>query len=490
MRLFAHVGRDVLMSAILFVMLFIAAVFAQDAEPAADASTTIVSVASEVKDAVDRVVAAVNAFKDATSKSIDAANAVKTAVQSKNFSAIKDAKKKVEIATEAVKTAKADVGKAIEAMNSAGPEAAAAVKAMGIDLAMFAGKEGGKETVSKKRDKIMEYTLTVNANPTNGGHVSRSPDQPNYKPGTIVTVTATPDSGYRFTGWSGVANGMTNTLKIKMSRDKDLKADFHPLYYTLTVNANPTNGGHVSRSPDQPNYKSGTIVTVTATPDSGYTFAGWAGAASGMINPLKIEMNGNNVNNTLTAIFFHLTANLLSFTDSRDNKTYEAIKIGNQTWMTDNLNYRADSSWCYGNDNSNCEKYGRLYDWYTAKTVACPTGWRLPSNQEWNALVATVNASSAAKNLKSATQWKYGGNGANTYGFSALPGGVRYTRGGFDEVGVSGYWWTSTEVGSGTAYRRRIDYDKERIGELALYPYNKEDFGKRFGFSVRCIQNN
>jgi len=53
-----------------------------------------------------------------------------------------------------------------------------------------------------------------------------------------------------------------------------------------------------------------------------------------------------------------------------------------------------------------------------------------------------------------------------------------------------GYWWTSTEVSSGTAYRRRIDYDKERIGELALYPYNKEDFGERFGFSVRCIQNN
>jgi len=474
MRLFAQVGRDVLMSAILFVMLFIAAVFAQDAEPTADASTTIVSVASEVKDAVDRVVAAVNAFKDATSKSIDAANAVKTAVQSKNFSAIKDAKKKVEIATEAVKTAKADVGKAIEAMNSAGPEAAAAVKAMGIDLAMFAGKDGGDET----RDRVKKYTVSVKANLTKRGHVSRNPSQPNYTSGTIVTVTATPDNGYRFTGWSGDVIDKTNPLNITVDGNKKLIADFYPPC-TVNVNAaNPTNGGHVSRSPDLTNYTQGTTVIVTATPNNGYVFKCWSGTVTSTANPLEITLNGNT---TLTA----------TFDIKNSTKIDNTVKIGNQTWMAENLNYPTLSgSWCYGNDNSNCEKYGRLYDWYTAKTVACPTGWRLPSNQEWNTLVSTVNATSAAKNLKSATQWKYGGNGANVYGFSALPGGVRYTRGGFNEVGSSGYWWTSTEVGSGTAYRRRIDYDKDQVGELAVYSESKEDFGKRFGFSVRCLQDN
>jgi len=119
---------------------------ARSAESAGGASTATVSVTGDAKAVVDRVVAAVNAFKDATTKSIDAANAVKTAMQSKNFSAIKEAKKKVESATEAVKKAKEDVTAAIEALNSAGPEATAAVKAMGIDLSMFGGKAGGAAT--------------------------------------------------------------------------------------------------------------------------------------------------------------------------------------------------------------------------------------------------------------------------------------------------------------------------------------------------------
>jgi hypothetical protein len=108
----------------------------------ADAPTSAVNVTGATKVVVDRVVAAVNAFKDATKKSIDAANAVKTAAQSKNFSAIMDAKKKVQSAAEAVKQAKADVTTAIEALKTAGPEAETAVKTLGIDISMFAGKDG------------------------------------------------------------------------------------------------------------------------------------------------------------------------------------------------------------------------------------------------------------------------------------------------------------------------------------------------------------
>jgi len=125
----------------------------QTAKSATDASsvtpavtpTAAVSVTGDAKIAVDMVVTAVNAFKDATAKSIDAANAVKTAAQSKNYSAIMDAKKKVTNATETLKKAKADVTAAINTLNSAGPEAQAAVKAMGIDLSMFGGSAGSAD---------------------------------------------------------------------------------------------------------------------------------------------------------------------------------------------------------------------------------------------------------------------------------------------------------------------------------------------------------
>jgi hypothetical protein len=72
-----------------------------------------------------------------------------------------------------------------------------------------------------------------------------------------------------------------------------------------------------------------------------------------------------------------------TFTDSRDGKIYQTVIFGDQTWMAENLNYETpDGSWCYENDPSSCSKYGRLYDWETAKKVA-PIGWHLPSEDEW-----------------------------------------------------------------------------------------------------------
>ncbi|MCL2183927.1 MAG: fibrobacter succinogenes major paralogous domain-containing protein [Chitinispirillia bacterium] len=205
-----------------------------------------------------------------------------------------------------------------------------------------------------------------------------------------------------------------------------------------------------------------------------------------------------------------------TFTDSRDGQTYRTVRIGNLTWMAQNLNFKTGNSWCYEDNESNCQKYGRLYDWNTAMS-ACPAGWRLPDNKDWNDLTKSAGGqlielgdgdaywSSVGKKLKSKTGWSdfscdkelkeilnewredcvlgkmNSGNGTDNFGFSALPGGYRITNGSFYYAGSIGYWWSATEYGSNYAYFRRMSSD---IGYVREY-----DDGKGRGFSVLCVQD-
>jgi len=174
-----------------------------------------------------------------------------------------------------------------------------------------------------------------------------------------------------------------------------------------------------------------------------------------------------------------------TFTDKRDGKQYEIVKIGNQTWMAENLGYNASGSKCYDNNESNCKKYGRLYDWATAKK-ACPAGWHLPSNGEWDILVNFVGGEKiAGKKLKATKGWNYDdengktGNGTDEFGFSALPGGGGSFDGSFGDVGY-GIWWSASEHNSNYAHRRIMGY-----GEAAIYYYHNKDYM----FSVRCVKD-
>jgi uncharacterized protein (TIGR02145 family)/uncharacterized repeat protein (TIGR02543 family) len=191
-----------------------------------------------------------------------------------------------------------------------------ATPASGYTFAYWAGAASGTTatvTITMNDNKSLtayfqevqqtQYTLTTNASPSNGGSVSRNPNQTTYAPGTNVTVTATPANGYTFSGWQGAMYSTNATVTITMNDNKILTAYFQEVQqtqYTLTTNATPTNGGSVSRNPDQTTYAPGTSVTVTATPANGYTFKGWSGASSSTNATVTITMNDNK---TLTAGF-------------------------------------------------------------------------------------------------------------------------------------------------------------------------------------------
>jgi len=187
-------------------------------------------------------------------------------------------------------------------------------------------------------------------------------------------------------------------------------------------------------------------------------------------------------------------------------------------WMAENLNY-ADSvatpslkgkSWCYGDTAGNCTKYGRLYTWAaaidsvkiatdpenprvcgylmpcvlsgTAQGV-CPEGWHLPSMAEYQALFATVGGNSTAGvALKSNAGWYNDFNGDDTFGFTALPAGLRNYSGTFQDKNAAAVIWSSS-TGDNGSYANYIafNYNRDFVNEV-----NND---KRLGLSVRCLRD-
>ena len=139
--------------------------------------------------------------------------------------------------------------------------------------------------------------------------------------------------------------------------------------------------------------------------------------------------------------------------DPRDGKNYKTVKIGNQTWMAENMNFATPMSSCYWGFPDNCKKSGRLYGWQAALFNACPDGWHLPTKEEFEKLIEAVGGrTSAKKMLKSKSGWKNGDNGTDAFGFSVLPAGVGYL-GFYDQGGKGGFFWSSTlKCGQGVAF--------------------------------------
>lgn len=209
------------------------------------------------------------------------------------------------------------------------------------------------------------------------------------------------------------------------------------------------------------------------TNDAGTASVAWT---LGSINAIQTVTVSAYVGNTTT----HLQGSPLTFTYT---DPYESIQIGTQLWMKKNLNIEKPNSWCYNNDVTKCEIYGRLYNWDAAQT-ACPSGWHLPSSAEWTTLVDYLGGTSVAgaKLRETGTaHWSNPNVGAtNEKGFTALPGGDRSYDGTYSDIGVYGSWWSSTEYPGSNGYDLLLSYSNI----CSVSPT-----GKAWGFSVRCLKD-
>lgn len=141
----------------------------------------------------------------------------------------------------------------------------------------------------------------------------------------------------------------------------------------------------------------------------------------------------------------NLAGNCGLFDDTRDNlvEAYRWVKIGSQTWMAENLNYETASSVCYENNPDNCKAFGQLYTWDEAVNEACPQGWHLPTKAEWDVLFTTAGdvKGDVGRVLRSSIGWITPGNGIDSLGFSALPGGSFMKD--FSGISQISQWWNS-----------------------------------------------
>lgn len=194
-----------------------------------------------------------------------------------------------------------------------------------------------------------------------------------------------------------------------------------------------------------------------------------------------------------------------AFTDSRDGKEYKTVKIGTQTWMAENLNYKPESgdNQCYKDMSKNCDKYGRLYrvssldkNKYAIKNkynvraeeyavyVVCPDGWSLPNDTEWEKLMDFVGGiSTAGTKLKAASGWdnRFSSYRAGTddFGFSALPGGYASTY-----AEQRGYWYSRSEK----VFSMQFDKEEMFVYKISRMTVNHEINENSF-VSVRCIKD-
>jgi trimeric autotransporter adhesin len=416
---------------------------------------------------------------------------------------------------------------ASSASNSVTPSAPSTVPGVPTGVTAIAGNAQATVTFtapgSNGGTAITGYTVTSSPGSITGTGSASPITVPGLNNGTAYTFTVTATNAIGTSVASSASNSVTPVTvpgapTVGTTTAGNTQA-------TVTFTAPVSNGGSAI-----------TGYMVTSSP------GGVTGAGS--TSPITVTglTNGTAYTFTVTATNVIGTSMASSASNSViplgpitdiDGNVYNIVTIGTQVWMAENLkttkyndgtaipNVTDGTAWGalttgaysdYSNTPANSTTYGRLYNWYTVDNNAatkvasnggknvCPTGWHIPTDAEWTTLTDYLtnngygyqgSGSGIAKSMASTSGWNTdptAGNVGNDQasnnrsGFTALP--IGYRNGGIGAyyiIGVSGQWWSSTEV-STLAYYRGIGHDNSSV--------NRSSDGLVGGFSVRCLQDN
>jgi uncharacterized protein (TIGR02145 family) len=384
----------------------------------------------------------------------------------------------------------------------------------------------GAPTIGTATAGNAQATITFTAPANNGGSAI-----------TGYTVTSSP-GGFTATGSAspitvtGLSNGIAYTFTVTATNANGIgpassASNSVTLSAPSTVPGAPTIGTATKGNAQA-------AVTFTAPASNGgstitgYTVTSSPGGiiATGSGSPITVTglTNGTAYTFTVTATNVNGTGPASSPSNSVtplltdiDGNVYNIVTIGTQVWMTPNLrttkysdgtpipNITDNTTWglstgayCdYSNTPANSITYGRLYNWYAVDNNAatkvasnggknvCPTSWHVPSDDEWTTLITYLGGESVAGGKLKETgafHWYTPNTGAtNETGFTALPGGLRDDTGVYNEIGLYGNWWSSTDRSVTYAWMRYIYNTSASV--------NMNGDPKRYGFSVRCVRD-
>jgi uncharacterized protein (TIGR02145 family) len=361
-------------------------------------------------------------------------------------------------------------------------------------------------------------TMIVNANLPAGISITASTNP--FCPGNLVIFTAIPINGGANPAYQWKVNGANAGANSPTYSYNPASGDLVSCILTSNlacVTGNPaTSNAIIMNGTLAPivtfTLCNDTITTTNAKPFKlkggiplGGTYSG-AGVTGGIFNPAIAGVGSHqitytytnaalcsaNASVTIVTIVTPVTSCGQPLTDVRDGKIYQTVKIGNQCWMAEDLNYGTEiSSNLDQRDNCTPEKYhnpassiqhpASVYQWdeimnydqVVSNQGLCPPGWHVPTEVDWNTLFANYIGNGFA-----GSPLKYSGFS----GFNAILSGSRHLNKNWDYQGFATFFWSSTAHGADKAWAHGMN---DPDPSVSAYPGFRSN-----AFSVRCIKDN